>query len=56
MITPNQITHRGRTYKVVRGDNLSKIGKRFGVSVAELKRVNNLTTDTIVEGKTLNIP
>jgi len=46
----------GRTYKVVRGDNLSKIGQRYGVSVADLKRANNLTSDTIVEGRTLNIP
>ncbi len=43
-------------YRVVRGDTLSGISRRFGVSIAEIKAKNNLNSDFIVEGQTLEIP
>ncbi|WP_244913445.1 LysM peptidoglycan-binding domain-containing protein [Heyndrickxia sporothermodurans] len=45
----------GTTYIVKSGDTLSKIGKEFGVSVAELKKLNKLTSDMIYVGQKLNI-
>lgn len=42
-------------YKVKRGDTLSEIAERFGVSVSLIKRWNNLTTNHIVAGKTIKI-
>ncbi len=44
------------SYKVVKGDSLSKIGNRFGVSVADLKRVNKIDGSLIRIGQTLQIP
>jgi len=43
-------------YEVKRGDALILIGKRFGVSVAQLKETNELKTDTIRIGQLLKIP
>jgi LysM repeat protein len=44
------------TYKVVSGDNLTKIGAKFGVSPSAIRNANNLTSDRIVVGQTLKIP
>ena len=44
------------SYDVSRGDSLSEIADRFGVSVAALKAANNLRTNTIRIGQTLTIP
>jgi len=44
------------TYKVVSGDNLTKIGQKFGVSPSAIRSANNLTSDRIVVGQTLKIP
>ena len=43
------------TYLVQKGDSLSVIGARFNLSVSQLKLMNNLTTDTIHAGRTLNV-
>lgn len=45
-----------RTYKVKSGDNLGKIAKTYGVSVAALRSANHLKTDQIKVGQTLKIP
>jgi len=43
-------------YRVVRGDNLTRIAYRYGVSVAELQRWNNIwNPDRIYVGQTLVI-
>ncbi len=49
--TPRRITH-----KVKRGENLTKIAKRYGITVAALKRANNITGDEIRIGQRLTIP
>ncbi|MCM8772487.1 MAG: LysM peptidoglycan-binding domain-containing protein [candidate division WOR-3 bacterium] len=40
-------------YKVKRGDTLSKISKKFGISVSELKKLNNLKSTVIYPGQEL---
>jgi membrane-bound lytic murein transglycosylase D len=42
-----------REYKVVRGDTLSEIAERHGLSLSELKRINNLRSDQIQLGQLL---
>jgi membrane-bound lytic murein transglycosylase D len=42
-------TQRRVTYQVRRGDNLSRIAGRFGVSVGDLVRWNNLSPDTYLQ-------
>jgi len=43
------------TYTVQRGDTLYKIAGMFGVSVADLKRYNNLTSDVLQIGQVLKL-
>ena len=43
-------------YRVRRGDNLIKIGRRFGVSWKEIKRVNRLRSNTLRRGQIIRIP
>lgn len=43
-------------YTVARGDTLSKLSKKFGVSVREIKRANGLSSDTLRTGMRLSIP
>lgn len=45
-----------RTYTVAKGDSLSKIGSQFGVSVADLRRINNIDGSLIRVGQKLQIP
>lgn len=42
-------------YKVKRGDNLSGIADKYGVSVAELKKWNKLKSNSVTSGKSLKI-
>jgi murein DD-endopeptidase MepM/ murein hydrolase activator NlpD len=47
----------GVRYRVVRGDNLYRIGKAYGVSVAELARANTILDPSRIEiGQVLVIP
>ena len=47
----------GQTLHLVRrGETLSELSVRYGVTVAELKRANGLRTDLIRIGQTLKIP
>lgn len=45
-----------RSYKVKKGDNLSKIAANNGVSLDRLRRANNLSSDNIRIGQRLIIP
>ncbi|NKB46337.1 MAG: AMIN domain-containing protein [Legionellales bacterium] len=47
---------KATSYKVTRGDSLSHIAQRHGVSVRALKAANQLTSDNIRVGQTLKIP
>lgn len=44
------------TYIVQSGDTLSSIARQFAVSVADLRRVNSLTSDALRVGQSLEIP
>ena len=44
------------TYLVKPGDTLSSIARQFNVSVADLRRVNALTSDALRVGQSLQIP
>jgi LysM repeat protein len=43
------------TYKIQKGDTLSKIASKFNTSVKEIKTLNNLHSDSIYENQTLKI-
>lgn len=44
-------------YTVVRGDNLTKIAHKYGLSVEDITRANgNMPPDTLRDGQILNIP
>jgi len=43
-------------HKVVRGDTLSGISKRYQVSMSAIKRVNRMKSNTLYLGKVLSIP
>ena len=43
-------------YVVRRGDSLWSISKKYGISVDELKRINNLGNDTLFVGQQLLVP
>ncbi len=44
------------THKVSSGENLTKIAKRYGVTVDQLRKANNISGDDIKAGQTLTIP
>jgi LysM repeat protein len=46
----------GNEYVVQKGDNLTLIAKNSGVSVADLRKANNLTSDSLKVGQKLVIP
>jgi len=53
---PPQPENRSTLYEVKRGDALILIGKRFGVTVAQIKEFNGLKDDKIRIGQVLKIP
>lgn len=52
----NTHASKPRTHKIARGESLSRIAKRYGVTVNQLKRANNLKSDAIRAGQNLIIP
>lgn len=44
------------TYKVVSGDSLYSIARKYNTTVDELKRLNNLTSNTLSIGQVLKVP
>jgi membrane-bound lytic murein transglycosylase D len=49
------LTGPSQNYKVVRGDTLNGIARRFGVKVEDIRRWNNLSGNTIYAGQTLRL-
>lgn len=47
---------RNIKHKISSGENLTKIAKKYGVTVDDIKKANNMTGDNIQMGKTLVIP
>jgi membrane-bound lytic murein transglycosylase D len=45
----------GVTYKVRRGDTLISIAKKYGVKVADLKTLNNLSSNSLSVGKIITV-
>jgi N-acetylmuramoyl-L-alanine amidase len=44
------------THKVVQGESLFLVSRHYGVTVNELRRLNNLTSDEILAGQVLTLP
>jgi len=47
---------QGSSYVIQKGDSLSSIAKRSGLTVSEIKAANSLSRDSLVVGKSLTIP
>lgn len=47
---------KGKTHKVKSGESLSLLASRYGVSMAQLRKHNNLKSDQIQIGQVLRIP
>lgn len=56
LIPSNAPIEGGTSYTVQSGDSLWSIARKFNTTVAELKRVNNLTSDNLSVGQVLIIP
>lgn len=48
-------TESAGTYKVVQGDNLTKIASKFGVTITNLREWNNLKSDFLSIGQVLKV-
>lgn len=53
---PANPTPSGSTYTVKSGDSLWKIANQYGTSVATIKTLNNLTSDSLSIGQVLKVP
>lgn len=47
---------KSTSHTVKRGDSLSSLSRRYGVSVQAIKKANNLKNDRIIDGRKLVIP
>jgi LysM repeat protein len=45
-----------RSHRVQRGENLTVIARRHGVTVQSLRQANQIRNDRIIAGQTLRIP
>ncbi|MEC4003564.1 LysM peptidoglycan-binding domain-containing protein [Flavobacterium sp. SUN052] len=53
--TEREFVSRTKYHKVRRGDNLSEIADKYNVSVAEIKKWNNLKSNSAPKGRSLKI-
>jgi len=54
--TEQEFSDSKNTYIVQKGDSLYQIAKKYNITVDELKKINNLNTNTLSIGQILNIP
>jgi len=54
--TKNTLSDEDISYRIEKGDSLSTIGDKFGVSVANIKELNGLSENEIVAGDYIDIP
>ncbi len=54
--TNKTISDEDTSYRIEKGDTLSTIGEKFGVSVTNIKEINGLREDEIVAGDYIDIP
>lgn len=45
-----------KDYKVQKGDTLSSIAKKYGVTVEQLKKLNNITSNTLKTNQVIKVP
>ena len=55
-IAPNDMIEQDNIYIVKKGDTLYSIANKYNVSLDELKRMNNLTSNNIIIGQKIYIP
>ena len=55
LVVDNKSASTTDTYTVKAGDTLYSIASKYGLSVEELKRLNNLTSDILSIGEVLNV-
>lgn len=51
----SEVNRNVTKYRIKRGDSLSEIALKFGVSTAQLRKWNSLSSNRIVAGKTLTV-
>ncbi|WP_165023543.1 LysM peptidoglycan-binding domain-containing protein [Dysgonomonas sp. ZJ279] len=56
--TPTMVTAEGamKSHTIKKGESLSAISRKYGVTVAQIKKTNNMKSDMIHPGKSLKIP
>ena len=52
---PLDALEASQTYRILKGDTLSAIAKKFGTTVAKLKQLNGLKSDRILVGQSLKV-
>ena len=45
-----------KSHRIVSGDTLYGLARKYGTSVSAIKRANGMTSDVIIKGKTIRIP
>lgn len=56
LIIESGTTINNNTYKVVNGDTLYSIARKYNITVDELKKLNNLTSNNLSIGQILKVP
>lgn len=52
---PNPPTNFSSVHIVTQGETLFRVAAKYGITVDQLKRINNLTSDNIQPGQKLNL-
>lgn len=56
LIIENGTASNNNTYKVANGDTLYSVARKYNISVDELKKLNNLTSNSLSIGQILKVP